>query len=288
MGGLGGCTGGQRDSESGHRSGRGAVGPGWTGVPGGCATFPTLCPLPCHFPPRQRKRSGAGSVSHFLLPAPAVSGHVRPAPCARPCPCPHCAPQQPPHCPVVSQGAAPRASCVLVTLSACQVLTDPCLALPQSWHWGGSRAGQALGMSLCPLAWAGGLSPLMLWLCPCRLPAFPGFCLQPGRGGQAPDGILRGGETGGPRGQILCAPGVGLVPPGPRAPCEVTVPREVGDTVQGGGIASPMGHGTQRGHNSQRSVCHWSCALCRSRSTRSWTQRRSEPPAAATSSTITS
>lgn len=184
--GWGGCTGGHHESESGRRNGRGVVGQGWTGVPGGCATFPTLCPPPCHFPPHQRKPSRAGSASHFLLPAPAVSGHVRPAPCAR------CAPQQPPHCPVLSQGAAPCASHVCVTLSPCQVFTSPCLALPlpRAWHWRGSRAGQAQGMSLCPLAWAGGLSPLTPWLCACRLPALPGFCLQPGRGGQAPDGVL--------------------------------------------------------------------------------------------------
>lgn len=144
------------------REWQGGCGAGWTLVLGGCATFPTLCPLPCHFPPHQHKPSGAGSASHFLLPAPAVSGHVRPAPCARPCPCPHCAPQQPPHCPVVSQGAAPHASRVLVTLSPCQALTGPCLALPQAWHWDGSRAGQAQGMSLCPLAWAEELSPFTL------------------------------------------------------------------------------------------------------------------------------
>uniref|UniRef100_A0A8C3DES5 Beta-adrenergic receptor kinase 1 n=1 Tax=Corvus moneduloides TaxID=1196302 RepID=A0A8C3DES5_CORMO len=100
--GLGGCTGGHHESESGRGNGRRVVGPGWTRVPGGCATFPTLCPPPCHFPPRQRKPSGAGSASHFLLPAPAVSGHVRPAPCARPCPCssvPHSSPLSAPCCP---------------------------------------------------------------------------------------------------------------------------------------------------------------------------------------------
>lgn len=157
MGGLGGCTGSHHDSESGHGNGRGVVGPGWTGVPGGCATFLTLCPLPCHFPPRQYKPSGAGSVSHFLLLAPAVSGHVRPAPCARPCPCPHCAPQQPPGCPMLSQPAAPHANCVLVTLSPCQVRTGPCLALPlpQAQPRGGSRAGQTQGMSLVSLGLGG-------------------------------------------------------------------------------------------------------------------------------------
>lgn len=235
---AGGRTGGHHDGESGHGHVRGVVGPGWAGVPGGCATFSTLCPLLCHFPPRQPAQTVRGRKRLSLPSAGSGGFRARPAPCARPCPCPHCPTAAP---------SPPRR--VPGHCSSCQPWPWRPVTLPRprwwsllgsspspAWHWGGSGAGQAQGMSPCPLAWAGGLSPLTLCLRPCRLPAFPGFRLQPGRGGQAPDGILRGGETGGPRGQALCTPGVGLAPPGPvgtvpRAPPEVMVPRELGDAV---------------------------------------------------------